>query len=227
LQYHATAGVDTPNGYTITSVFAYPYGDYGCYASDPSLNSCVTGQFNDQQIGTHVKDAGYRGARSSDAALEGGLKYNEVDCPADGCWSWSDQPLFTHTIAADQTAGDTCSFLGGTSCDTASTNGAPPCVDPIYPLAEPKKPGFRCWVDQAVANGQWVIFLFHRVDDNTASNKSLSVNSTEIQQLALYLKTNGIITATFRQGLAMEGVDGQYEAVDSNGNIISYPSPVN
>ena len=235
LQWHAAPGHDTAAGYKITSVFAFPYGDYGCYASEVppvgTFNTCVTGQFNDQQLGTQVKQAGYRGARTSDAALEGGLKYEEGapnsplpdDCSNDSCYGRADQPLFMQTITADQTAGDTCSFAGGTSCDTSASNGAAPCMENGVAVA---KPGFKCWVDNAVQTGQWVILLFHRVDDNTADDKSLSVNSTEINKLAQYLKSQGITTVTFRQGLAMEGIDGQYEPVDSNGNIIAYPDPV-
>ena len=235
LQWHAAPGHDTTAGYKITSVFAYPYGDYGCYASEVppvgTFDVCVTGQFNDQQLGTQVKQAGYRGARTSDAALEGGLKYEEGaadslvsdDCSNDSCYGRADQPLFMQTITADQTVGDTCTFAGGTSCDTSATNGALPCMENGVAVA---KPGFKCWVDNAVQTGQWVILLFHRVDDNTASDKSLSVNSTEINKLAQYLKTQGITTVTFRQGLAMEGIDGQYEPVDANGNIIAYPDPI-
>ena len=253
LQYHAAAGHDTTAGYTITSVFAYPYGDYGCYPAEPTdgtgFNACAAGQFSDMQIGTQVKGAGYRGARTSDAALEGGLKFIESpnfgdDCSVDSCWDWEDQPIFLHTIAADQTVDDTCSFAGGTSCDTSqgagaaagNTNGAASCADangndmvtgqPVPLYKGVVAPGFQCYVDQAVASGQWVVLLFHRVDDNTSADKSLSVNSTEIQSLALYLKNNGITTVTFRQGLAMEGIDGQYEAVDTNGNLVAYPTPI-
>jgi len=231
LQYHAAPGHDTVNGYTITSVFAYPYGDYGCYTTDPDFDTCVTGQNTDIQIGTWVKTAGYRGARTSDAALEGGLKYEEGapppaipdDCGDDSCYGRADQPLFLQTITADQTAGDTCTFAGGTSCDTSASNGAAPCMENGVAVA---KPGFQCWADNAVQTGTWVIFLFHRIDDNTSSDKSLSVNSTEVQKLALYLKAQGITVVTLRQGLAMEGIDGQYETVDANGNIVSYPDPI-
>jgi hypothetical protein len=223
LMYHAGAGVDTVNGYKVSTVTAYPYGDYGCYVNDPDFNTCVTGRYTAQQVGTDVKSAGYRGARSSDESLEGGLKYNELDCADDSCWNWADLPLYMHTIAGGHADGNTCTFAGGTSCDYSDSGAA---YDPNQASCANGEPGFQCWVDSAVNNGQWVVFLFHRVDDNTASDKSLSVNSSELQLLANYLHAQGITVVTFGHGLAVEGIDGQYETVNPSGQVTVFPSPV-
>lgn len=239
LLYHATAGVDTAAGYKVSPVTAYPYGDYGCFAADPDFDSCVPGRSTDQQVGTAVKSAGFRGARDSDEGLDGGVKYNEVNCVLDSCWSWSDLPAFIHTVAGgganctrekdcSASAGLTCTFLGGTACDNGQTSGG--WFDSTQASC-PKGtstagPGFQCWVDTAVNNGLWVTFLFHRVNENTAPNNVLSVNSTELTKLAAYLKAQAITVVTFGEGLAVEGINGQYETVNSSGQVTVFPNPV-
>jgi peptidoglycan/xylan/chitin deacetylase (PgdA/CDA1 family) len=211
LQYHATQ-----DGYKVSPVFAYPYGDYGCYVRDPLFNTCVLDQSTSQEIGVDVKAAKYIGARTSDEGTESGPEYDDpANCPnGDGCWGWADLPLFMHTVAGGQGVGYTCSFAGGTSCDGGKSN----LTDTTLPSCKVSHPGFQCWVDSVVKNDRWVIFLFHRVDENAAPNKSMSVNHQELQLLTNYLKSQNITTVTFSEGLAMEGINGQNETV-------VYPSP--
>ena len=72
-------------------------------------------------------------------------------------------------------------------------------------------------VDAAKANGSWLIFLFHRVDDPCRSDQcvppqtpnAISIDSTALQGLSDYLTSKKVRVVTVTDGLAIEGLNGQ------------------
>ena len=176
---------------------AYPYGDYGCLTANTISTTCAPVAGNGtgstaQTVGTEVVAAGFKGARSSDMGYEGDTSGN----PA------ANLPIYLASFAGDSTAGD-----AGTAAQLEAI------------------------VNTAVTKHAWLIFLFHRVDDpcsiepgpynnpstvqctGTQVPNPISIDSVALQGLANYLVANGIRTVTISEGLAIEGLNAQYQTL--------------
>ncbi len=65
------------------------------------------------------------------------------------------------------------------------------------------------YIDYAVANKLWLILLFHRVDDNSPDNVSISISSTILQGMVDHIVQNNVNVVTNSEGLVVEDLNGQ------------------
>ncbi|HXY15144.1 MAG TPA: Ig-like domain-containing protein [Terriglobales bacterium] len=133
--------------------FAYPYGDYGYPGST---------------IGLAVQNAGFLGARDSDAGFNGPN-------------SATIMPYYLWSEAGETDMNTTLANLTG-------------------------------YIDYAVANKLWLILLFHRVDDNSPDNVSISISSTILQGMVNHIVQNNVNVVTNSEGLVIENLNGQTQA---------------
>lgn len=199
----------TANGITVRTL-AYPYGDYGCLVNvggTTCADGSPAGTATAQTVGTAVFNAGLKGARSSDFGLEGVNGCETTDDTAKNCRAGKgsapiDLPYYLFSYAGDFTAGD---------ANTATQ--------------------LEALVQKAVTTNAWLVFLFHRVDEPCATQASptgvpkatictmkngnvpnaISIDSATLNTLANYLRQNNVITPTFSQGMAAEGLNGKYQ----------------
>ena len=68
------------------------------------------------------------------------------------------------------------------------------------------------YIDYAVANKLWLILLFHRVDDNSPDDVSISISSTILQGMVDHIVQNNVNVVTNSEGLVIENLNGQTEA---------------
>ncbi|MBV8052056.1 MAG: Ig-like domain-containing protein [Acidobacteriaceae bacterium] len=65
------------------------------------------------------------------------------------------------------------------------------------------------YIDYAVANKLWLILLFHRVDDNSPDNVSISISSTILQGIVNHIVQKNVNVVTNSEGLVIENLNGQ------------------
>jgi peptidoglycan/xylan/chitin deacetylase (PgdA/CDA1 family)/uncharacterized protein YjdB len=65
------------------------------------------------------------------------------------------------------------------------------------------------YIDYAVANKLWLILLFHRVDDNSPDDVSISISSTILQGMVDHIVQNKVNVVTNSEGLVIEDLNGQ------------------
>jgi len=135
--------------------FAYPYGDYG---------------YPNSTIGLAVQNAGFFGARDSDAGYNGHRSGHGQIMPY---YLWSE--------------------AGETDLNTTLAN-------------------LTGYIDYAVANKLWLILLFHRVDDNSPDDVSISISSTILQGMVDHIVQNNVNVVTNSEGLVIENLNGQTQA---------------
>lgn len=58
----------------------------------------------------------------------------------------------------------------------------------------------RAWIDQAVANKSWVIFMYHQID---GSGDQYSTTPVKLQQAIDYALSKGVKVVTNREGVAL------------------------
>lgn len=68
------------------------------------------------------------------------------------------------------------------------------------------------YIDYAVANKLWLILLFHRVDDNSPDDVSISISSTILQGMVNHIVQNNVNVVTNSEGLVIEDLNGQTQA---------------
>src|SRR5579862_1600538 len=68
------------------------------------------------------------------------------------------------------------------------------------------------YIDYAVANKLWLILLFHRVDDNSPDDVSISISSTILQGMVNHIVQNKVNVVTNSEGLVIENLNGQTQA---------------
>jgi peptidoglycan/xylan/chitin deacetylase (PgdA/CDA1 family)/uncharacterized protein YjdB len=68
------------------------------------------------------------------------------------------------------------------------------------------------YIDYAVANKLWLILLFHRVDDNSPNDVSISISSTILQGMVDHIVQNNVNVVTNSEGLVIENLNGQTQA---------------
>jgi peptidoglycan/xylan/chitin deacetylase (PgdA/CDA1 family)/uncharacterized protein YjdB len=68
------------------------------------------------------------------------------------------------------------------------------------------------YIDYAVANKLWLILLFHRVDDNSPDDVSISISSTILQGMVSHIVQNNVNVVTNSEGLVIENLNGQTQA---------------
>jgi peptidoglycan/xylan/chitin deacetylase (PgdA/CDA1 family) len=70
------------------------------------------------------------------------------------------------------------------------------------------------WIDQAIANKQWLIIVAHDVQPTYNTQYEYTVTTADLTTIADYIKSTGIKTVTVEQGLQKPGA-----TVNSNGNF--------
>jgi len=109
-------------------------------------------------------------------------------------------------------------FLGARDSDTGynGPNSGNGDVMPFYLWSEAGETDLNTtldtltgYIDYAVANRLWLILLFHRVDDNSPDNISISISSTILQGMVNHIVQNDVNVVTNSEGLVIENLNGQ------------------
>jgi peptidoglycan/xylan/chitin deacetylase (PgdA/CDA1 family) len=107
-------------------------------------------------------------------------------------------------------------FLGARDSDTGYVGASQGHMYPFYLWSVAGEADLNTtldnltgYIDYAVANKLWLIFLLHRVDDNNPDNVGISISSALLQGMVDHIVQNKVNVVTNSEGLVIENLNGQ------------------